>query len=93
MSDTKAQVCPDGGTCHHQCEPSACFRVRNCGPLSVANYPGNRWPDDVQAQHADRKPQRCPRKRPHGPHNYQLETKTPVWGKVATSHRCPGIPA
>gem|GEM_PF-4491758 len=26
----KGYVCPDGGTCHHDCEDGRCFRVRSC---------------------------------------------------------------
>jgi len=35
--------CPDGGTCHHGCHDSECFRVSNCGPLSGV-YPNDEWP-------------------------------------------------
>jgi hypothetical protein len=42
--------CPDGGTCHHACR-MACFRVRNCEPLSGV-HPGNKWPEDVKKWHA-----------------------------------------
>jgi len=38
--------CPDGGTCHHECE-AACWRVSTCGPLSGV-FPGDRWPEEVR---------------------------------------------
>lgn len=34
--------CPDGGTCHHDCQ-GACFRVQHCSPLSGV-FPNDRWP-------------------------------------------------
>lgn len=40
--------CPDGGQCHHDCK-DRCWRVDNAGPFSGV-YPGNRWPDDVDAR-------------------------------------------
>lgn len=43
-------TCPDRGTCHHQCPPSACFRVRTCGPLSNV-FPGDAWPEEVRREH------------------------------------------
>lgn len=42
--------CPDGGMCHHDCEPGACFRVRGCGPLSGV-YPNDEWPEEVRREH------------------------------------------
>lgn len=42
-----AGECPDTGACHHDCERGSCFRVRCAGPLSIAKYPGDRWPADV----------------------------------------------
>jgi hypothetical protein len=39
------QMCPDGGTCHHNCADS-CFRVGSCGPLSGV-FPNDDWPADV----------------------------------------------
>lgn len=33
---------------------AACFRVLYCGPLSNV-YPGDSWPDEVRAEHADEK--------------------------------------
>jgi hypothetical protein len=40
--------CPDGGTCHHQCQAARlCSRVIDCGPLSGV-FPGDRWPEDVR---------------------------------------------
>ena len=33
--------CPDDGTCHHDCKPGDCFRVRTCEPLS----PFRSWGD------------------------------------------------
>lgn len=38
-------ICPDGGTCHHQCGPDQiCFRVACCEPLSGV-YPNDEWPE------------------------------------------------
>lgn len=42
--------CPDGGTCHHECE-RACFRVKSAAPLSGV-FPGNRWPAEIVAKHS-----------------------------------------
>ena len=42
--------CPDGGTCHHQCART-CWRVWNCGPLSAAGFPDDRWPEAIRAAH------------------------------------------
>lgn len=39
-------MCPDSGTCHHECRPGPCFRVLCCGPLSGV-YPENEWPAEV----------------------------------------------
>lgn len=51
-------TCPDGGTCHHECEQGRtrsgvvpCWRVREAGPLSAAGYPGDRWPEAVVREH------------------------------------------
>lgn len=48
MTDTPTPerlTCPDGGTCHHECQPGGrCWRVDNAGPLSGV-YEGDRWPD------------------------------------------------
>lgn len=41
------RVCPDGGTCHHSCKMTECFRVRSCSPLSGV-YPSNEWPVRVK---------------------------------------------
>lgn len=46
--------CPDGGTCHHQCQ-AACFRVQCCGPLSGV-YPRNTWPPEVVQAHGGLRP-------------------------------------
>jgi hypothetical protein len=40
--------CPDGGTCHHGCDASKCFRVTHSGPLSGV-YENDRWPNCVVA--------------------------------------------
>jgi hypothetical protein len=48
--------CPDTGACHHECAENACFRVRYCGPLSIAGYPNHRWPDDIVAAHTGNTP-------------------------------------
>jgi hypothetical protein len=42
--------CPDGGTCHHYCLASSCFRVQAASPLSIAGFEGDRWPADVEAR-------------------------------------------
>lgn len=44
--------CPDGGACHHECAPGACFRVHSAGPLS-GTYPGDEWPPEVVSAWAD----------------------------------------
>jgi hypothetical protein len=44
---TDTQGCPDGGTCHHECAASSCFRVKYAGPLSAADYPNNEWPEAI----------------------------------------------
>ncbi len=38
--------CPDGGHCHHNCDPAACFRVRHASPLPGV-FPGDRWPAEA----------------------------------------------
>lgn len=43
--------CPDGGGCGHECL-KVCWRVSNAGPLSIAKYPGDRWPLEVLREHA-----------------------------------------
>jgi hypothetical protein len=45
----KMWCCPDGGTCHHECE-RACFRVLCCGPLSNV-FGSDSWPEDVKKAH------------------------------------------
>jgi hypothetical protein len=43
-AEDQRRECPDGGTCHHDCAPSArCFRVETSGPLSGV-FPGDEWP-------------------------------------------------
>lgn len=59
VGDRRA-TCPDGGACHHSCalsrevtipqQSSACWRVRNAGPLS-GMFEGDRWPRAVKAKH------------------------------------------
>lgn len=39
--------CPDGGKCHHACDPDVCFRVASCGPLSGV-YPRDTWPKAIR---------------------------------------------
>lgn len=42
--------CPDGGTCHHECQErgeSKCWRVGTCGPLTIAGW-GDTWPRRYQ---------------------------------------------
>lgn len=52
VDETKTTVeCPDGGTCHHECAASSCFRVKHAGPLSAAGYPGNSWPEAIRREH------------------------------------------
>ncbi|GAA1281742.1 hypothetical protein [Saccharothrix xinjiangensis] len=48
---TDVRRCPDDGRCHHGCNVG-CFRVAAAGPLSGV-FPGDRWPDQVRAEHAD----------------------------------------
>lgn len=48
MPDTARRTCPDGGTCHHGCAASECFRVTHAGPLSGV-FPLDRWPDSTRA--------------------------------------------
>lgn len=36
---TDRPTCKDGGTCHHDCRPGECFRVRSCLPLSSSGLP------------------------------------------------------
>lgn len=41
-------MCPDGGTCHHECPGAAqCFRVLACAPLSGV-FPDDRWPEEAR---------------------------------------------
>lgn len=40
------RFCPDGGTCHHECE-AKCFRTECCGPLSGV-FIGDVWPKEFQ---------------------------------------------
>lgn len=47
------RLCPDAGVCHHDCKPSACYRVRSCAPLSGV-FVGDRWPDNVVAKFDER---------------------------------------
>lgn len=50
-----AEECPDTGTCHHSCgEGGACFRVLCCVPLGIAQYPNDKWPPEVAAEHRSR---------------------------------------
>jgi hypothetical protein len=44
--------CPDDGTCHHECT-FGCWRVTNCGPLSAAKFPDNKWPEQIVADHTE----------------------------------------
>lgn len=46
------RLCPDGGSCHHDCAALACFRVHWCGPLSGI-FPGGTWPEHVVARYAN----------------------------------------
>lgn len=47
--------CPDSGSCHHECpEGGACFRVLTCGPLSIAGYPHDEWPEAIVEEHRAR---------------------------------------
>jgi hypothetical protein len=50
----RAEGCPDGGACHHECgSEKACLRVIAAGPLSGV-YPGDRWPQEVRVAEAQR---------------------------------------
>lgn len=40
---TEPGLCPDTGTCHHECV-GGCFRVMCCAPLSAAHFPDDKWP-------------------------------------------------
>lgn len=51
--------CPDDGTCHHDCDDNACFRVRSCGPLSGV-FVNDEWPAEVRAAHAETPPEEAP---------------------------------
>lgn len=44
-------ICPDGGTCHHECT-GPCFRVQHCAPLSGV-YPRDQWPEEVKDGNRD----------------------------------------
>lgn len=47
---TAPDKCPDTGACHHNCgDDGPCWRVLHCGPLSIAKYPGDSWPAEVEA--------------------------------------------
>lgn len=52
-----AQRCPDGGTCHHECQPIECFRVHNAGPLSgwldENAIQDEDWPEDIKNAYKD----------------------------------------
>ena len=50
MPTDNKKLCPDGGTCHHDCNDQ-CWRVGACGPLSGV-YPDDDWPADVMDEHA-----------------------------------------
>jgi hypothetical protein len=43
----KQPVCPDGGTCHHECQGRDCFRVDCCEPLSGV-YVDDEWPKGLR---------------------------------------------
>jgi (2Fe-2S) ferredoxin len=43
--------CPDGGTCHHECE-SSCLRVCICTPLTGV-FPEDVWPEVVKEENSD----------------------------------------
>jgi hypothetical protein len=45
---SKSPVCPDGGTCHHECQGRDCFRVDCCEPLSDV-YVDDKWPEGLAA--------------------------------------------
>lgn len=45
------RLCPDGGTCHHVCQPGECWRVHNAEPLS--GY-GDEWPPEIRRASATR---------------------------------------
>lgn len=48
----RGRRCPDSGACHHGCTVG-CWRVANAGPLSIAQYPDDLWPDEVKAAYAE----------------------------------------
>lgn len=50
IADRVAQRrCPDGGACHHVCDPDVCFRVATCEPLSGV-FTGDRWPRRISLE-------------------------------------------
>ena len=49
MIPVASDGCPDGGTCHHECE-GGCFRVQFCEPLSDV-FPNDEWPDEMIQEH------------------------------------------
>lgn len=57
LPESTHDACPDTGTCHHACPTTdgrhgvPCFRVLTCAPLSIAGFPGDRWPDAVRQEH------------------------------------------
>jgi hypothetical protein len=54
---SKERLCPDGGKCHHNCGPEeSCWRVNHAGPLSIAKYPNDDWPEEVKKANP---PERC----------------------------------
>lgn len=51
----RRRLCPDTGTCHHDCPLDACFRVHNCGPFTDV-YPDDDWPTLIVAKFRDAPP-------------------------------------
>jgi hypothetical protein len=45
--------CPDAGKCHHSCDPSDCFRVRTCEPLS-GTFANDDWPATIRNRYTSR---------------------------------------
>ena len=43
---TTDRTCRDGGTCHHRCTDTDCFRERTCAPLTgyVGPWGSEDWP-------------------------------------------------
>jgi hypothetical protein len=52
LSQGDSRLCPDDGTCHHDCDEGYCFRVEYCEPLTAAGW-GDRWPTSIRRIYGD----------------------------------------